>query len=77
MQYVPEEGVYVYFRYDARQTVMCVMNTNDTAMNIQTARFEERLKGFTKARDVTTNQTTPIKTMLMLPAKTELVMELQ
>ncbi|HEX8357767.1 MAG TPA: alpha-amylase family glycosyl hydrolase, partial [Segetibacter sp.] len=26
MQYVPEDELYVYFRYDAKQTVMCIMN---------------------------------------------------
>jgi len=28
MQYVPKNGLYVYFRYDAAQTIMCVMNTS-------------------------------------------------
>ena len=27
MQYVPQDGVYVYFRYDDKQTIMVVMNT--------------------------------------------------
>lgn len=77
MQYVPEDGVYIYFRYDARQTVMCIMNTNDKEMQIETARFGERIKGFTKARDITTNQITQVKATLNVPAKTELVLELQ
>jgi len=29
MQYIPVDGLYVYFRYDATSTVMCVMNTSD------------------------------------------------
>jgi glycosidase len=77
MQYVPEDGVYVYFRYDARQTVMCVMNTNDTTKDVQTARFEERLKGFTQARNVVTDKTSPIRPVMQVPAKTELVLELR
>ena len=27
MQFVPQDGVYVYFRYDDKQTIMVVMNT--------------------------------------------------
>ncbi len=34
MQYIPENGLYVYFRYDAKQSVMCVMNTGDNAMPV-------------------------------------------
>lgn len=77
MQYVPEEGVYVYFRYDAKQTVMCIMNTNDKEMELSTARFEERLKGFTKAKDIITAQTAAIEDKMKIPAKTQLVLELQ
>lgn len=77
MQYVPEDGVYVYFRYDARQTVMCIMNPNDKEMELSTARFEERLKGFSKARDVVTGQTSAIENMIKVPAKIQLVLELQ
>jgi glycosidase len=77
MQFVPEDGVYVYFRYDAKQTVMCIMNTNDKEMELNTARFEERLKGFAKAKDVITAQTTTIEDKIKIPAKTQLVLELQ
>ncbi len=34
MQFVPEDGVYVYFRYDNNQTVMVVMNTAKDQKNI-------------------------------------------
>lgn len=77
MQYVPEDGVYVYFRYDAKQTVMCIMNPNDKEMELATARFEERLKGFTRARDVITGQIIAIEDKMSIPAKTQMVLELQ
>lgn len=76
MQYVPEDGVYVYFRYDARQTVMCIMNPGDKEIEFTTARFEQRLKGFTKAKDIITGQTATIKDKMKVPAKTQLVLEL-
>ena len=40
MQYVPQDGLYVYFRYDANQTVMCVMNTADKEKRNQ---FKQRI----------------------------------
>jgi neopullulanase len=52
MHFVPEEGVYVYFRYNAEQTIMCVMNTSSEKRNVDMSRFSERFKGFTQAQDV-------------------------
>jgi neopullulanase len=77
MQFVPEDGVYVYFRYDARQVVMVVMNQNEKGMDLMNARFAERLEGFGKMKDVTTGFTFPISASIQVPAKTVLVFELQ
>jgi glycosidase len=77
MQFVPYDGVYVYFRYDAQQTVMCIMNTNDKAFNLGLGRFAERLDGFTKANDVVTGTTYPLKDSIALRPMCNLVLELQ
>lgn len=76
-QYVPEDGVYVYFRHDAKQTIMCVMNTNNNAATIKMDRFEERAKGFTKAYDVATGVTFNLEPTLTLGPNYLLVMELK
>ncbi|MEL7532984.1 MAG: glycoside hydrolase family 13 protein [Bacteroidota bacterium] len=52
MQFVPENGVYVYFRYDEQQTVMVILNQNDSQQEVDFSRFSERLVGFSKAIDV-------------------------
>ena len=52
MQYVPEGGIYVYFRYDNKQTVMVVMNTSKEEKKITLDRYKERTNGFTKYKDV-------------------------
>lgn len=54
MQYVPEDGVYIYFRYDAKQTVLVVMNTGDKTTKPTWSSYSERTNGFTKIREVTT-----------------------
>ena len=77
MQFVPEDGVYVYFRYDARQTVMVIMNQNEKVMDLSIARFAERLEGFGKLKDVTTGFTFPISSSIQVPAKTVMVFDLQ
>jgi glycosidase len=77
MQYVPVNGVYVYFRYDAKQTVMCVMNTNTQSSTIDLSRFAERMHGYTKAYDVATGVTFNLEPTLTLGEKYLLVMELK
>ncbi|HEY9362342.1 MAG TPA: glycoside hydrolase family 13 protein [Chitinophagaceae bacterium] len=76
MQYVPEDGVYVYFRYDENQTVMCIMNTSENEKEIETNRFAERLNGFTQTKDIITNTTNVINDKIKCPAKTMLIFEL-
>ena len=77
MQYVPVDGVYVYFRYDDKQTVMCVMNTNDSSSTINLSRFKERTKDFTKAFDVATGVTFNLEPTLTVGGKYLLVMDLK
>ncbi len=57
MQFIPENGVYVYFRYTQTETVMVVMNTGDKTYALEKVRFAERLNGYTQAQEVTTMQT--------------------
>lgn len=52
MQYVPQDGLYVYFRYDAKQTIMCIMNGGNSSRTIDFSKYAERTAGFTKAVSV-------------------------
>ncbi|MEO8771596.1 MAG: alpha-amylase family glycosyl hydrolase [Ferruginibacter sp.] len=60
MQYFPVDGVYVYFRYNEKQTVMVVMNTSKTEQKITLDKYSERTNGFTKYKDVITKSTGPL-----------------
>ena len=75
MQYLPVDGLYVYFRYDAKQTVMCVMNTADKEMKVDFAKYAERTKGFSSAKDVVTGNT--LGSNFSIPAKQMWVLELK
>ena len=76
MQFLPEDGVYVYFRYDNNETVMCVFNQNDQARTINLSRFSERIKDNTRAYDVATGVTFNLEPSLTLGGKYVLVMKL-
>lgn len=77
MQFYPIDGVYVYFRYDDKQTIMCVMNTNDVAKTIDLSRFSERIINFTKAYDVATGVEFKLDKELTIGPMYNLVMELR
>jgi glycosidase len=57
MQYIPEDGLYVYFRYDNNQTVMCVMNTDTKARNVNLSKYTERTSGFKGGKDIISGNT--------------------
>lgn len=52
MQYIPEDGLYVYFRYDKNQTIMCVMNTDNQSRNVNLSKYTERTNTFKGGKDV-------------------------
>lgn len=76
MQYVPENGIYVYFRYNDSKTVMVATNTTEQEIGLDTGRFADSMKGFTRARNVLTDATITDLKLIKLPAKTALVLEL-
>jgi len=52
MQYIPEDGLYVYFRYSKNQTIMCVMNTDTKERKLNFEKFTERTNGFSGGKDI-------------------------
>jgi neopullulanase len=77
MQYVPEDGVYVYFRYDKQQTIMCIMNQGPDEKEIDLDRFQERTKGFGKGRNVVTGTEMRIAGKTKVPGMSMQVLELR
>ncbi len=54
MQYLPQDGLYVYARYTDKQVVLCVMNTSDKEKKLRFADYRECTNGYTTARDIIT-----------------------
>ncbi len=77
MQFVPNDGVYTYFRYNQNKTVMIVMNSNEKEIELDCAPFAERMDGFTNAKNIITDETVSDLKILKIPAETTLVLELQ
>lgn len=75
--YLPQNGVYVYFRYNDKESVMVVLNNNDNAQTLDLSRFKESLNGFTMAQDVISGKPLELKSTLTIPAKSPLILELK
>ena len=76
-QFIPENGFYVYFRYNADKTVMVVVNNNDKARQLDLSRFSEMFGGKTEAKEITSDQHFQLNVPLEMPTKTVFVSELK
>ncbi len=77
MQYVPEDGVYVFFRYDNTKTNMIVFNSGNKTIELATKRFSENISGFKKAKNIVTDENVNDLQKLNIPAKTAYLYELE
>ncbi|GET45006.1 alpha-amylase [Capnocytophaga felis] len=76
-QYLPNNEVYVYFRYNQSESVMVIINKNEEQQNIDLNRFAESLKGFTKGKDIISGKEFQLQKSLQIAGKTSMVIELK
>ena len=78
MQFTPfDNGIYVYFRYTDRQTVMVVSNTKKTEASFSTENFAERIKNSKSAKNIMTDEILSDISTLKVPAMTAIILELK
>ena len=55
MQYIPQNGVYTYFRYNEEQSIICIMNCSeeDKMINVK-KQYPDRAESFSSIKDVVT-----------------------
>jgi glycosidase len=75
--YIPENNVYVYFRYTDKKTVMVVMNNNTSEQTFKTARFQENIKASKIGKDVLTGNSYDLTNEISLGAKSVFILELE
>ncbi|MFO8099078.1 MAG: alpha-amylase family glycosyl hydrolase [Salinibacter sp.] len=74
--YIPQDNTYVYFRHDASDAVMVILNNADDERALDLGRFEERLRDSSQGHDVISGETVTLGDSLTVPAKTPMVLEL-
>ena len=85
MHYLPDNNVYVYFRYlepvkemgQPAEVIMVVINNSTKEQTLSWSRFAEGLHGFEKGKDVLNNQTFDFEQPSgTIPAKTSYIIKL-
>jgi neopullulanase len=77
LHFMPEDGTYVYFRYNDTAKVMVVLNKNTGETTLDLARFAPMLTGVSTGKDVISGKAYPLKGSITLPARAPLVLELE
>ncbi|OJX50973.1 MAG: alpha-amlyase [Flavobacterium sp. 38-13] len=75
--YIPEDNVYVYFRYNDNETVMVIINNAAQPKTFKTVRFQENIKDFTSGKDVLTGKSINVKEGISIEEKSVLILELK
>lgn len=77
MHYAPQNGVYVFFRYNDAEKVMVIINKNKEKQILRLDRFDEMMSGITAGREIISGEELNFKGELMLAPLTPMVIELR
>jgi len=78
MHFVPENNVYVYFRYTNNEAVMFILNNHPSEKRlINTNRFSEILNNYSTGINILTKEITDIKKSIEIQSKSAIILELK
>lgn len=75
--YIPENGVYVYFREYNNQRVMVMLNNSQTSQSVKTDRFKESMRGVIHGRNVIAGKPFTFRNSILLEPRSVLIIELE
>lgn len=67
MQFIPQDGLYVFFRYDSKQTIMTILNTSKKEETIHPDYYSERTAGFSKIKNIETGEVSSLSDFSLMP----------
>jgi glycosidase len=76
-QFVPEKGVYVYFRTDNKNTVMVIINTNETSSDIELNRYSEFIAAKKQMRDIINDKPIEISSTFHIEKTSVMIIDLK
>jgi glycosidase len=75
--YIPEDNTYVYFRYNATESVMVLFNNGSETKTLKTDRFAENIGNYKTGKDVITDKIIDLTKEITLEPKSVLILELR
>jgi hypothetical protein len=77
MHFVPENNIYVYFRYDNDKKVMVVLSLNKMDVSLDLKRFKEMLPSSFSATEIISGSNMELSDILKVPAFKSLILTLK
>ena len=77
MHYLPDNNVYVYFRYNDTESVMVVVNNSKDKQTLKLDRFKESLASYSSGKDIISDVNFDLKSELYIDGKSSLILELK
>jgi len=75
--FIPQDGTYIYFRYNEKQTVMIAVNNSKQSKTVDLERFNEMNILGAQAVDVISGQKYSLNKTITIPARTALVLDVK
>jgi glycosidase len=76
LQYIPNDGVYVYFRNSENKAFMIVLNNSDKKKTLMLDYYKESTKAFTSIKEFGQSDFMKIPPQIQLKAKSASIYEL-
>jgi len=76
-QFIPENGLYVNFRYNDKNTIMIITNNNEQEKELDVNRFKEMLEGKKEGKEITSSKIYSLQSTVLVPAKTVLILDIK
>ncbi len=77
LQFLPENNVYVYFRYHENDRVMVVINNSLGTQQLDLSRYAEGLKAHVSGTDIISEKTIELKDKLSVEGQTSMIIKLK
>ena len=77
LHFVPQNGVYVYFRYNDKEKVMVVINKNDKPQTLDLNNYSEIIPNEISVKDVISDTEFTINKNLEIKGKSSYILEIK
>lgn len=76
IQFVPEDGLYVYFRMSDAKRIMVIMNTSEDSRSVDVSRFAECILGAKSGKEITSGESQTLTSDFKVEGTSVWVLEL-